>query len=585
MKRILTSSLFLFALIAYAFAQVPQGFSYQAVARDSAGECLANTLISIQISILEGSASGTELYKEEFNNIQTNEAGLFHLQIGTGSLQGASPSFDNLHWFPSDPPRYLKIDLAPDNTNNFVHVGSTQLLTVPYAMASDETNHAAESDHALTSDHSDHALTSDAANTSAHSDTAMFAHMSGNGIQTNSGGFENLNWHGSNGSLNGILGATGPTQDNGIIRLYDDQANQQVILTANELAGGEDVGALSLYGDNSTLNVSLGINGTHGPNRGALSLRDDSGIAKIWALANSNNEGLIQIFGPNGEQNITLKSVGGGAYDHGMIQVKDDTGAVSIDLRSHAASNGAGLLALYGANNNKNIEFGPLNSTTAPNKGIIRVKGDDGSNLLNTGANTNGVGFAHYFGTNGNLNVAIGNNGSSSNDPNNYGTVNVFDPLGNIQARMYAYYNPGLPTSQFQGRIEADVKNFVMDHPLRPGKEIVYTCIEGPEVAAYERGTAQLVNGEAEIFFSETFEIVANPNTMTVMTSPWSADAKGLAIVERTATGFKVKELGGGTGNYQFDWEAKAVRKGFESFPVIRDKYEPGPITQESEGR
>lgn len=568
MKRILTSILFLLALLAYAFAQVPQGFSYQAVARDSAGECLSNTQISLQISILEGSATGLELFKEEFNNIQTNEAGLFHLQIGTGTLQGSSPAFADLTWLPTDPARYLKIDLAPDNTNNFVHVGTNQLLTVPYAMVAEEANHAA---------------TSDAADMATYADTSDYAHTAANGVQTNGSGFENLQWRGSNNSLNGVLGANGATQDNGTIRLYDDQSNVQAVLTADELAGGEDVGALSLYGDNASLNLSLGINGTHGPDRGAMSLRDDAGISKIWALVNSNNEGLIQIYGPNGEQNVLLKSVGSGFFDHGLIQIKDDTGSVAVDLRSHAASNGSGRIRLNGANGNANVELSLLSPTTDPNKGTLRIMGDDGSTKANMSVSGDGYGSSQFFGSNGMLNVNIGVQGNSTVDPHNYGRVSVHDANGVAQASINVYYDAD--SSMVLGRVEADVKHFVMDHPQRPGMEIVYTSLEGPEVAAYERGTAQLVNGEAVVQFSETFEIVANPTTLTVMTSPWSVDAKGLAIVERTATGFKVKELSGGNGNYKFDWEAKAVRKGYETLPVIREKAAPTQIIVESEGR
>ncbi|MBL0295570.1 MAG: hypothetical protein IPQ04_15295 [Saprospiraceae bacterium] len=38
-----------------------------------------------------------------------------------------------------------------------------------------------------------------------------------------------------------------------------------------------------------------------------------------------------------------------------------------------------------------------------------------------------------------------------------------------------------------------------------------------------------------------------------------------------------LKELRKGTGNHNFDWEVKAVRKGYENYEVIRD---PMIITQ-----
>jgi hypothetical protein len=125
------------------------------------------------------------------------------------------------------------------------------------------------------------------------------------------------------------------------------------------------------------------------------------------------------------------------------------------------------------------------------------------------------------------------------------------------------------------------IKSFRVRHPDNPDKEIWYACLEGPEAAAYVRGTAQLVNGEAFIPFPEHFKLIINPASLTIITTPGSIDTYGLAVVEKTAGGFRVKELKGGTGNFQFDWEAKAVRKGCEHFEVVRD-VEPNPSNDEN---
>lgn len=125
------------------------------------------------------------------------------------------------------------------------------------------------------------------------------------------------------------------------------------------------------------------------------------------------------------------------------------------------------------------------------------------------------------------------------------------------------------------GDISADgVKNFVIDHPLRNDKKIVYACIEGPEAAVYTRGTADLINGEAWITFEEHFELVVNPETITVQLTSLSAESEGLAVVEKTVNGFRIKELRKGTGNYKFDYFVQGIRKGYEDYRVIRDKSE-----------
>jgi hypothetical protein len=120
--------------------------------------------------------------------------------------------------------------------------------------------------------------------------------------------------------------------------------------------------------------------------------------------------------------------------------------------------------------------------------------------------------------------------------------------------------------------LEADVKNFRVAHPTLPGMDIVYACIEGPEAAVYARGTGQLVNGEARISLPDHFVSVANPETMTVQVTPLSADSLGLSVVAKRLDDFVVKELHSGAGNYDLDWEVKAVRKGHEDYAVTRPR-------------
>lgn len=153
----------------------------------------------------------------------------------------------------------------------------------------------------------------------------------------------------------------------------------------------------------------------------------------------------------------------------------------------------------------------------------------------------------------------------------NVGYIIAEDTNGQIQAGL-------IVDSNGDGEVFGDTKNFRMDHPEQPGKEIWYASLEGPEAAAYDRGTATLEQGEAFIPFSDHFKLVINPETMTVILTPHSTDTYGLAVIEKTAEGIRVGELRNGTGNFRFDWEVKAIRKGYEDYRVIRDasEYLPG---------
>ncbi len=77
-------------------AQPPQAFKYQAVARDNAGNVLANQNVSFQISILqEESSTSTIVVYTETHDKTTNEFGLVNLEIGNGA---AVPSGSYFSW-------------------------------------------------------------------------------------------------------------------------------------------------------------------------------------------------------------------------------------------------------------------------------------------------------------------------------------------------------------------------------------------------------------------------------------------------------------------------------------------------------
>jgi hypothetical protein len=121
-----------------------------------------------------------------------------------------------------------------------------------------------------------------------------------------------------------------------------------------------------------------------------------------------------------------------------------------------------------------------------------------------------------------------------------------------------------------QGVVSADVKNFREPNPEIPGTDIVYACIEGPEAAAYIRGTAQLEEGTGTIELPRHFATIASPQGMTVQLTPLSAESMGLCVVEKSLDRVVVRELREGMGTYEFDWEVKCVRRAHENYRVIR---------------
>ncbi len=125
-------------------AQSPKGFNYQAVARDISGEILADQGVGLQIDILQGSIEGEAVYREVFFPV-TNEFGLINIVVGSGSVLYGN--FEEIDW--SQGPCFIQIHLDPDGGSDFAEMGTSQLLSVPYAL------HASTSADSFSGDYQD----------------------------------------------------------------------------------------------------------------------------------------------------------------------------------------------------------------------------------------------------------------------------------------------------------------------------------------------------------------------------------------------------------------------------------------------
>lgn len=130
-------SIIFIVAISCSYSQVapPQAFSYSAIARDNLGNPLVNQNIGIQFSILKGSTVGPIQYQEN-HFTPTNQFGLFNLTIGTGAVQQGI--FNSINW--GNDSYYLKVGLDVGGGTNFQVMGTTQFLSVPYALYSGSTN-------------------------------------------------------------------------------------------------------------------------------------------------------------------------------------------------------------------------------------------------------------------------------------------------------------------------------------------------------------------------------------------------------------------------------------------------------------
>ncbi|MDD4150409.1 MAG: FISUMP domain-containing protein, partial [Bacteroidales bacterium] len=111
------------------FAQSPEKMSYQAVVRDASDVLVTNTSVGMQISILQGSPSGTAVYVET-QTPTSNANGLVSLEIGTGTL--VSGDFATIDW--ANDTYFIKTETDPVGGTSYTITGISQLLSVPYAL-------------------------------------------------------------------------------------------------------------------------------------------------------------------------------------------------------------------------------------------------------------------------------------------------------------------------------------------------------------------------------------------------------------------------------------------------------------------
>ncbi len=129
MKRILSLLILLLATTGLLQAQAPLAFNYQGVARNSFGTVINNRPISLRMSVRDLTATGTVVYSET-HNVNTDQYGVFALQVGRGSV--VSGTMAGVNWAVGA--KFLQVELDPNGGSAFLPMGTTQLVSVPFSI-------------------------------------------------------------------------------------------------------------------------------------------------------------------------------------------------------------------------------------------------------------------------------------------------------------------------------------------------------------------------------------------------------------------------------------------------------------------
>lgn len=107
------------------YAQAPQGINYQAVVRNAQGAPIATGTVALRFTIHQGTATGASVFTEE-HHVQPNQFGLVDVVIGSVS------NLSTVNWANGN--KFLQVELDAANGTNYTSMGTTQLMSVPYAL-------------------------------------------------------------------------------------------------------------------------------------------------------------------------------------------------------------------------------------------------------------------------------------------------------------------------------------------------------------------------------------------------------------------------------------------------------------------
>lgn len=504
----ITIALFTIALFSVSvFAQSPEKMSYQAIVRDASNALVVSQTIGMQISILQGSAGGTSVYTET-QTPTSNVNGLVAIEIGDGAV--VSGDFSTIDW--SAGPYFVLIETDPTGGMSYTITGTSQLLSVPYALF------AKNSGDAFSGDYNDlnnsptavSAFTNDAGYLLFEIDSSVtneiqVLSMSNDTLYLSNGGFAVLPSNFDNDSTNEIQ----------LLSVSND-----TVYLSN---GGFVVMPMNLDNDSTNEIQTLSFSNdtlflTHGG--GALATFWKVNGASIYR---NNNVG-IGTSTPSYPLQIveTLSGVNGSAM---VVAVQGGTNAAGTYAATYSAISGTDGF-------NRGLQGSSIGTSVGENQGVMGFA--DGSSASNVGIIGQaggsafiGTGVYGYTAASGTYNYGVLGNAQSTVGEN-YGLIGYSAGSPTFDCGVYAYTDntAGDYAGYFDGEsyFDGDVTitgnlsitgsiakgsgTFKIDHPLDPeNKYLVHSFVESPDMMnIYNGNVVTDSNGFATVEMPEYFE-------------------------------------------------------------------------------
>lgn len=116
------------------------GFSYQAVVRNSNGELIKNQKVGLKLTLAD--STGTSVMYEETQSATTSSYGVLSVMVGTGTPKNNS-RLSNVNWASGNV--WLHISIDENGGTSYIDMGATKIQAVPVALYAVRSGNSAQS--------------------------------------------------------------------------------------------------------------------------------------------------------------------------------------------------------------------------------------------------------------------------------------------------------------------------------------------------------------------------------------------------------------------------------------------------------
>jgi len=554
MKTFKLSILFV-CITLLTFAQAPEELNYQGVARNAAGQPLANQSITLRLIIRNNSATGTTQYRER-HNVTTNDYGLYNVGIGTGTVE--SGTMAGVTW--STGSKYLQVQIDPNGGTTYTNLGAEKLLSVPFALyaASGNPGPAGPAGVAGPQGVSGPAGSANINGTNNRLIKFTSASTGGNSLVSDNGTRVQIN---------------NATNNDGVLQIKNTSttgsARHSVEAILNGGGTGNTTTPSAIYADGGT--TGLGIQAYSDFSHGVFANTEVNGFSALFGLGQNNANGVYGEARGNGN---AVYGIMNGTSATGWAGYFT-SGSTSKGIRSLTSNSRAGSAGYFTSNASSYIDSGIVRVDflgSSVNDHIGLYSRTVAGTTLDYGIGSRAVGG--YRGIEGRVQrsttgVGYGVHGVSLTGGNSYGIFGSAGKLAGSNAGIkYGVYGTASGgTTNWAGYFVGSVNvtgtlskgggTFKIDHPSDPENKYLYhSFVESPDMMNIYNGNATTnANGEVVVTLPTYFDDL-NIDFRYQLT-PIGQFSQAIVLTEISGNTFTIKT---DKPNVKVSWQVTGVR-------------------------